>query len=170
MPRGVVRIPVVQVETRESITDAVQTSWTVDFDDCLYGTPIRGISLQRRVEEWPSIGVTVRTQPSYQFEDPILHFLRRYELRDQMVKNHRLGRGRSDEIPQIVRASAIHLSIVDIVGPTGIQDDVEVWRGIVLLEVEDGAAEAVADDAAEFGWVQAVAAFQGAWAGRKGGT
>ncbi len=31
----------------------------------------------------------------------------------------------------------------------------------MLLEVESGAAEAVADEAAEFSWVQAVVTFQG---------
>ncbi len=36
-----------------------------------------------------------------------------------------------------------------------------IWRGIVLLEMEHGAAEAVADEAAEFGWVQTAVAFQG---------
>jgi hypothetical protein len=58
-------------------------------------------------------------------------------------------------------ASVLLLS-VDIVVQAKVFDDFKIRSGIVLLEVEHSAAEAVADDAAEFGWVQTAVAFQGA--------
>ena len=53
-------------------------------------------------------------------------------------------------------APPVDLLVVDAVMQAGVDDDIDVWRGIVLLEIQDGAAEAVADEAAEFGLVQAV--------------
>ncbi len=53
-------------------------------------------------------------------------------------------------------APPVDLLIIDAIMQAGVDDDIDVWRGIVLPEKQDGAAEAVADEAAEFDWVQAV--------------